>query len=160
MLRWLVFAILLLPEILKWFCLSVWRFSWCWWCHTWPWWLWFWWMSITGQLYASCTMIKLFCSVPCTFILCCCLAIYMQVELAHGGRGSSSHDRHSSYSSGSSRSGVSRRSDYRGCSRLVGNCMNNFVYILKSLFWHVIKFLMWQCWLLDFLLLLLGKTWR
>lgn len=37
----------------------------------------------------------------------------LRVELAHGGRGSSSHDRHSSYSSGSSRSGVSRRSDYR-----------------------------------------------
>ncbi|XP_020551923.1 serine/arginine-rich splicing factor SR30 isoform X1 [Sesamum indicum] len=37
----------------------------------------------------------------------------LRVELAHGGRGSSSYDRHSSYSSGSSRGGVSRRSDYR-----------------------------------------------
>ncbi|KAK4427636.1 Serine/arginine-rich splicing factor [Sesamum alatum] len=37
----------------------------------------------------------------------------LRVELAHGGRGSSSHDRHSSYSSGTSRGGVSRRSDYR-----------------------------------------------
>ncbi|KAL3843499.1 hypothetical protein ACJIZ3_000902 [Penstemon smallii] len=34
----------------------------------------------------------------------------LRVELAHGGRGSSSYDR---YSSGSSRGGVSRRSDYR-----------------------------------------------
>ncbi|KAL3538180.1 hypothetical protein ACH5RR_001546 [Cinchona calisaya] len=37
----------------------------------------------------------------------------LRVELAHGGRGSSSHDRYSSYSSGGSRGGVSRRSDYR-----------------------------------------------
>ncbi|XP_051147306.1 serine/arginine-rich splicing factor SR34A-like [Andrographis paniculata] len=37
----------------------------------------------------------------------------LRVELAHGGRGSSSYDRHSSYSSGSSRGGISRRSDYR-----------------------------------------------
>lgn len=36
----------------------------------------------------------------------------LRVELAHGGRGSSSYDRHSSYSSGS-RGGLSRRSDYR-----------------------------------------------
>ena len=36
----------------------------------------------------------------------------LRVELAHGGRGSSSYDRHSSYSS-ASRSGLSRRSDYR-----------------------------------------------
>ncbi|KAH0766696.1 hypothetical protein KY285_002567 [Solanum tuberosum] len=36
----------------------------------------------------------------------------LRVELAHGGRGSSSYDRHSSYSSGS-RCGFSRRSDYR-----------------------------------------------
>lgn len=38
----------------------------------------------------------------------------MQVELAHGGRGLSSSDRYSSYSSGGSRGGVSRRSEYRG----------------------------------------------
>ncbi|XP_057792260.1 serine/arginine-rich splicing factor SR30 [Salvia miltiorrhiza] len=37
----------------------------------------------------------------------------LRVELAHGGRGSSSYDRHSSYTSGSSRGGVSKRSDYR-----------------------------------------------
>ncbi|KAI3874630.1 hypothetical protein MKW98_013081, partial [Papaver atlanticum] len=38
----------------------------------------------------------------------------LRVELAHGGRGqSSSIDRHSSYSSGGGRGGVSRRSDYR-----------------------------------------------
>ncbi|CAL5378730.1 unnamed protein product [Camellia sinensis] len=37
----------------------------------------------------------------------------LRVELAHGGRGSSSVDRYSSYSGGSSRGGVSRRSDYR-----------------------------------------------
>ncbi|XP_016461546.1 serine/arginine-rich splicing factor SR30 isoform X3 [Nicotiana tabacum] len=36
----------------------------------------------------------------------------LRVELAHGGQGSSSYDRHSSYSSGS-RGGVSRRSDHR-----------------------------------------------
>ncbi|XP_009771597.1 serine/arginine-rich-splicing factor SR34 isoform X6 [Nicotiana sylvestris] len=36
----------------------------------------------------------------------------LRVELAHGGKGSSSYDRHSSYSSGS-RGGVSRRSDHR-----------------------------------------------
>lgn len=36
----------------------------------------------------------------------------LRVELAHGGRGSS-YDRYSSYSSGGSRSGLSRRSDYR-----------------------------------------------
>ncbi|VFQ84974.1 unnamed protein product [Cuscuta campestris] len=36
----------------------------------------------------------------------------LRVELAHGGRGTSSHDRHNSYSSGS-RGGVSRRSDFR-----------------------------------------------
>lgn len=38
----------------------------------------------------------------------------MKVEFAHGGRGSSSGDRYSSYSSGGSRGGVSRRSEYRG----------------------------------------------
>ncbi|XP_072997156.1 serine/arginine-rich splicing factor SR30-like [Typha latifolia] len=38
----------------------------------------------------------------------------LRVELAHGGRGqSSSYDRHSSYSSGGRRGGVSRRSEYR-----------------------------------------------
>nr|XP_043624098.1 serine/arginine-rich splicing factor SR30-like [Erigeron canadensis] len=37
----------------------------------------------------------------------------LRVELAHGGRVSSSVDRHSSYSSGGSRAGVSRRSEYR-----------------------------------------------
>ncbi|XP_071932419.1 serine/arginine-rich splicing factor SR30-like isoform X1 [Coffea arabica] len=38
----------------------------------------------------------------------------LRVELAHGGRGSSSsYDRYSSYNSGGSRGGVSRRSDYR-----------------------------------------------
>ncbi|URD80909.1 hypothetical protein MUK42_18593 [Musa troglodytarum] len=38
----------------------------------------------------------------------------LRVELAHGGRGqSSSFDRHSSYSSGGRRGGVSRRSEYR-----------------------------------------------
>ncbi|PWA92835.1 nucleotide-binding alpha-beta plait domain-containing protein [Artemisia annua] len=37
----------------------------------------------------------------------------LRVELAHGGRVSSSVDRHSSYSSGGSRGGLSRRSDYR-----------------------------------------------
>ncbi|KAF9607297.1 hypothetical protein IFM89_033725 [Coptis chinensis] len=38
----------------------------------------------------------------------------LRVELAHGGRGqSSSIDRYSSYSSGGSRGGISRRSDYR-----------------------------------------------
>ncbi|XP_051145591.1 serine/arginine-rich splicing factor SR30-like isoform X2 [Andrographis paniculata] len=37
----------------------------------------------------------------------------LRVELAHGGRGSASYDYHSSYSSGSNRGGVSRRSDYR-----------------------------------------------
>ncbi|XP_070036311.1 serine/arginine-rich splicing factor SR30-like isoform X3 [Nicotiana tomentosiformis] len=36
----------------------------------------------------------------------------LRVELAHGGQGSSSYDRHSSYSSGS-RGGVSRHSDHR-----------------------------------------------
>ncbi|CAH9073829.1 unnamed protein product [Cuscuta epithymum] len=36
----------------------------------------------------------------------------LRVEIAHGGRGTSSYDRHSSYSSGS-RGGVSRRSDFR-----------------------------------------------
>ncbi|KAK4378902.1 hypothetical protein RND71_000764 [Anisodus tanguticus] len=36
----------------------------------------------------------------------------LRVELAHGGRGSSSYDRQSSYSSGS-RGGLPRRSDYR-----------------------------------------------
>ncbi|KAH6819065.1 SERINE-ARGININE PROTEIN 30 [Perilla frutescens var. frutescens] len=36
----------------------------------------------------------------------------LRVELAHGGRGSS-YERRSSYSSGSSRGGASRRSDYR-----------------------------------------------
>ncbi|CAA3007062.1 serine/arginine-rich splicing factor SR30-like isoform X1 [Olea europaea var. sylvestris] len=36
----------------------------------------------------------------------------LRVELAHGGRGSS-YDRYSSYSSGGSRGGLSRRSDYR-----------------------------------------------
>ncbi|GFY94892.1 similar to SERINE-ARGININE PROTEIN 30 [Actinidia rufa] len=40
----------------------------------------------------------------------------LRVELAHGGRGSSSVDRYSSYSGGSSRGGISRRSDYRGSS--------------------------------------------
>lgn len=39
--------------------------------------------------------------------------LYIQVELAHGGRGSSSFDRSSSYSSAGQR-GASRRSDYRG----------------------------------------------
>ncbi|RRT82671.1 hypothetical protein BHM03_00002176, partial [Ensete ventricosum] len=39
----------------------------------------------------------------------------LRVELAHGGRGqSSSFDRHSSFSSGGRRGGVSRRSEYRG----------------------------------------------
>ena len=43
----------------------------------------------------------------------------LQVELAHGRRGSSSsYDLYSSYSSGGSRGGVSRRSDYRGESLL------------------------------------------
>ncbi|WOH14344.1 hypothetical protein DCAR_0933863 [Daucus carota subsp. sativus] len=37
----------------------------------------------------------------------------LRVEFAHGGRGSSSGDRYSSYSSGGSRGGVSRRSEYR-----------------------------------------------
>ncbi|KAG8363855.1 hypothetical protein BUALT_Bualt19G0065800 [Buddleja alternifolia] len=37
----------------------------------------------------------------------------LRVELAHGGRGSSSYDRYSSYSSGISRGGAPRRSDYR-----------------------------------------------
>ncbi|PKI51495.1 hypothetical protein CRG98_028055 [Punica granatum] len=37
----------------------------------------------------------------------------LRVELAHGGRGYSSSDRYGSYSSGSSRSGASRHSDYR-----------------------------------------------
>lgn len=37
----------------------------------------------------------------------------LRVELAHGGRGLSSSDRYSSYSSGGSRGGVSRRSEYR-----------------------------------------------
>ncbi|GFY90549.1 similar to SERINE-ARGININE PROTEIN 30 [Actinidia rufa] len=37
----------------------------------------------------------------------------LRVELAHGGRGSSSVDRYSSYSGSSSRGGISRRSDYR-----------------------------------------------
>ncbi|XP_052193563.1 serine/arginine-rich splicing factor SR30-like isoform X2 [Diospyros lotus] len=36
----------------------------------------------------------------------------LRVEFAHGGRGSSSVDRYSSYSGGSGRGGVSRRSDY------------------------------------------------
>lgn len=36
----------------------------------------------------------------------------LRVELAHGGRATSSHDRHNSHSSGS-RGGVSRRSDFR-----------------------------------------------
>jgi splicing factor, arginine/serine-rich 1 len=39
--------------------------------------------------------------------------IYIQVELAHGGRGTSSFDRSSSYSSAGQR-GASKRSDYRG----------------------------------------------
>ncbi|GAV66943.1 RRM_1 domain-containing protein [Cephalotus follicularis] len=37
----------------------------------------------------------------------------LRVELAHGGRGRSSTDRHSSYSSGGRGRGVSRRSEYR-----------------------------------------------
>ncbi|MCD9644625.1 Serine/arginine-rich splicing factor sr30 [Datura stramonium] len=37
---------------------------------------------------------------------------HLRVELARGGRGSSSYDRHNSYSSGSC-GGLSRRSDYR-----------------------------------------------
>ncbi|XP_047981688.1 serine/arginine-rich splicing factor SR30-like isoform X4 [Salvia hispanica] len=37
----------------------------------------------------------------------------LRVELAHGGRGSSSYDRHSSHNSGSSRGGASKHSDYR-----------------------------------------------
>ncbi|XP_071716454.1 serine/arginine-rich splicing factor SR30-like isoform X2 [Rutidosis leptorrhynchoides] len=37
----------------------------------------------------------------------------LRVELAHGGRSSSSVDRYSSYSSGGSRGGLSKRSDYR-----------------------------------------------
>ncbi|GAB4855597.1 Serine/arginine-rich splicing factor sr30 [Ancistrocladus abbreviatus] len=37
----------------------------------------------------------------------------LRVEFAHGGRGHSSLDRHSSYSGSSYRGGVSRRSDYR-----------------------------------------------
>ncbi|KAA8545184.1 hypothetical protein F0562_019927 [Nyssa sinensis] len=37
----------------------------------------------------------------------------LRVELAHGGRGTSSVDRHSSYSGSGGRNGVSRRSDYR-----------------------------------------------
>ncbi|XP_042053946.1 serine/arginine-rich splicing factor SR34A-like isoform X2 [Salvia splendens] len=37
----------------------------------------------------------------------------LRVEPTHGGRGSSSYDRHSSYNSGSSRGGVSKHSDYR-----------------------------------------------
>ncbi|XP_059652390.1 serine/arginine-rich splicing factor SR30-like [Cornus florida] len=37
----------------------------------------------------------------------------LRVELAHGGRGSSSVDRYSTYSSGGGRGGVSRCSDYR-----------------------------------------------
>ncbi|XP_057778126.1 serine/arginine-rich splicing factor SR30-like isoform X2 [Salvia miltiorrhiza] len=37
----------------------------------------------------------------------------LRVELAHGGRGSSSKDRYSSYSNGSSRGGLSKHSDYR-----------------------------------------------
>lgn len=39
--------------------------------------------------------------------------LYIQVELAHGGRGPSSFDRSSSYSSAGQR-GASKRSDYRG----------------------------------------------
>lgn len=27
---------------------SVWRSSWCWWCHPWPGWIQFWWPSIAG----------------------------------------------------------------------------------------------------------------
>lgn len=41
------------------------------------------------------------------------LILYIQVELAHGGRGPSSFDRSSSYSSAGQR-GASKRSDYRG----------------------------------------------
>ncbi|PIN15636.1 Alternative splicing factor ASF/SF2 (RRM superfamily) [Handroanthus impetiginosus] len=37
----------------------------------------------------------------------------LRVELAHGGRGSSSYDHYSSYSSGSSRGRIPRRSEYR-----------------------------------------------
>ncbi|KAJ6940957.1 hypothetical protein NC651_006924 [Populus alba x Populus x berolinensis] len=37
----------------------------------------------------------------------------LRVELAHGGRGHSSSDRHSSYSGGRGRGGASRRSEYR-----------------------------------------------
>ncbi|KAK2976897.1 hypothetical protein RJ640_024731 [Escallonia rubra] len=37
----------------------------------------------------------------------------LRVELAHGGRGLSSSDRYSSYSSGGSRGGLSRRSEFR-----------------------------------------------
>ncbi|KAJ6880011.1 serine/arginine-rich-splicing factor SR34-like isoform X1 [Populus alba x Populus x berolinensis] len=37
----------------------------------------------------------------------------LRVELAHGGRGHSSSDRHSSHSGGRGRGGVSRRSEYR-----------------------------------------------
>ncbi|KAJ6334489.1 hypothetical protein OIU78_011383, partial [Salix suchowensis] len=37
----------------------------------------------------------------------------LRVELAHGGRGNSSSDRHSSHSGGRGRGGVSRRSEYR-----------------------------------------------
>ncbi|KAA3475074.1 serine/arginine-rich splicing factor SR34A-like [Gossypium australe] len=42
----------------------------------------------------------------------------LRVELAHGGRGRSSMDRHSSYSSGRGR-GPSRRSEYRGTTGIV-----------------------------------------
>ncbi|XP_073311280.1 serine/arginine-rich splicing factor SR30-like isoform X1 [Primulina huaijiensis] len=37
----------------------------------------------------------------------------LRVELSHGGRRLPSYDRHSSYSSGSSHGGISKRSDYR-----------------------------------------------
>lgn len=37
----------------------------------------------------------------------------LRVELSHGGRRLPTYDHHSSYSSGSSRGGISKRSDYR-----------------------------------------------
>lgn len=58
------------------------------------------------------------------------LVVYLQVELAHGGRASSSVDRHSSYSSG----GLSRRSDYRGLFILLFNLVmpSNTLYVFMK----------------------------
>lgn len=88
----------------------VWRGSWRWGCNSWSWWLWFWWASVTG---IYCLMLVYVACVKWMLCISFSVVCNSQVELAHGGRGRSSSDRHSSYNSGRGR-GVSRRSEYRG----------------------------------------------